>query len=66
MTINRRQFLGAAGVAAAAVTTQTGCAPKSGASPTLSDLATIRDQYPRATQQVYLDCAAHCPLLRAI
>ncbi len=62
MTINRRQFLGAAGFAAAAATTQTGCAPKGGASPNLSDLATIREQYPRAVRQPYLDCAANCPL----
>ena len=62
MTINRRQFLGAAGMAAAAAATQTSCAPKSGASPNLSDLATIREQYPRAVGQPYLDCAANCPL----
>ncbi len=62
MTINRRQFLGAAGAMAAAATAQTGCGSKSGASPTLSDLASVREQYPRALQQPYLDCASHCPL----
>ena len=62
MTINRRQFLRATGAVAAAAATQTSCGSKSGASPTLSDLASVREQYPRAVQQPYLDSASHCPL----
>ena len=60
MPINRRQFLGAAGAVAAA--TQAACGSKEDASPTLSDITSIRERYPRAVQQVYLDSAAHCPL----
>jgi len=60
MSINRRQFLGAAGAVAAA--TQAACGSKEAASPTLSGIASIRERYPRAVQQVYLDSAAHCPL----
>lgn len=47
MSINRRQFLGAGAVAAAAK---------------VPDLASIRSEFPRATTEVYLDAAAHMPL----
>ena len=63
MAINRRQFLSTAGAAVAA-TTLSSCGSPSGASPTLSDIASIREQYPRAVQQVYLDSASHCPLAK--
>lgn len=61
MPINRRQFLTVAG-AAAATTTLPHFGSKSIASTSRSDPATLREQYPRAIQQVYLDGAAHCPL----
>lgn len=60
MPINRRQFLGAAGAAAAAV--HAACESQGGASPTLSDIASIRERYPRVLRQPYLDTASHCPL----
>ena len=60
MPINRRQFLGAAGAAVA--TTAAGCGNQGDASPTLSDVASVRESFPRAVQQVYLDCASHTPL----
>ncbi len=51
MTLNRRQFL----TSTAAVTA---------ASPKVSDLESIRKEFPRAVEQVYLDAAAHMPLPR--
>ena len=48
MSINRRQFLGSSAAVAAAAT--------------ISDFDSIRQQFPRATSQVYLDAAAHIPL----
>ena len=38
------------------------CESQGGASPTLSDIASIRERYPRVLRQPYLDTAAHCPL----
>ena len=61
MPINRRQFLGAAGAVAAAMA-HAACESQGGASPTLSDIASIRERYPRVLRQAYLDTAAHCPL----
>jgi selenocysteine lyase/cysteine desulfurase len=61
MTINRRQFLTAAGAAVAA-TTLPSLGSKGGTFPSPLDVSSVRAQYPRAVQQVYLDCAAHCPL----
>jgi selenocysteine lyase/cysteine desulfurase len=61
--INRRQFLGAAGAMAAA--SQVACGSKqevSAESTGLSGIASLRQRFPRAVQQVYLDSAAHCPL----
>ncbi|HUG81372.1 MAG TPA: aminotransferase class V-fold PLP-dependent enzyme [Bryobacterales bacterium] len=60
MAINRRQFLSTAGAVAA--TSLASCSSQSGASPTLSDAASVREKFPRAVQQVYLDSAAHAPL----
>jgi len=51
MTLNRRQFL-------------TSTAAVAAASPKLSDLESIRKEFPRAVEQVYLDAAAHMPLAR--
>jgi selenocysteine lyase/cysteine desulfurase len=48
MSINRRQFLGSGAALAAAAN--------------VPDFASIRDEFPRATRQVYLDAAAHMPL----
>ena len=52
MTINRRQFLSSTAAASALAA----------ASPTLSDFESVRKEFPRATQQVYLDAAANMPL----
>lgn len=54
MTINRRQFLGST----------TAAASLAAAAPKLSDFDAIRKEFPRATQQVYLDAAANSPLPR--
>ena len=51
MTTNRRQFLGSAAMASALA-----------AAPKLSDFESVRKEFPRATQQVYLDAAANMPL----
>ena len=60
MGMDRRQFL-VAGAAAATTTISTfGSRGRALANPV--DPASVREQYPRALQQVYLDCAAHCPL----
>ena len=60
MAMDRRQFL-VAGAAAATTTLSTlGSQTRVLANPV--DPASVRDHYPRALQQVYLDCAAHCPL----
>jgi selenocysteine lyase/cysteine desulfurase len=52
MTTNRRQFLGSTAVASAFAA----------APPKLSDWESVRKEFPRATQQVYLDAAANMPL----
>lgn len=52
MPINRRQLLGSAAIGAASLA----------AAPTPADFAAIRKEFPRATQQVYLDAAANMPL----
>src|SRR5688572_2212294 len=52
MRTNRRQFLGATAAAPALAA----------AAPKISDFESIRKEFPRATQQVYLDAAAHMPL----
>jgi selenocysteine lyase/cysteine desulfurase len=48
MSINRRQFLGSSAAVAAAAT--------------VPDFDSVRNEFPRATSQVYLDAAAHMPL----
>src|SRR5437667_2882850 len=53
MTINRRQLLGSAAM---------GVSNFAAAAPTLPDFKSIRSEFPRATQQVYLDAAANMPL----
>src|SRR5262245_40537620 len=53
MKANRRQFIGST----ASLASGLAAAPAS-----LSDFESIRKQFPRATQQVYLDAAAHMPL----
>jgi selenocysteine lyase/cysteine desulfurase len=58
MAIDRRQFLTFAGAAAATTALPSKASPFSRP----SDPASLRSRYPRALQQVYLDCAAHCPL----
>ena len=50
MAINRRQFLSSTAAVSAA------------ASPKLPEFEAIRSEFPRATQQVYLDAAANSPL----
>lgn len=50
MSLNRRQFLAASAVA--------------GASAQVQQFETIRNEFPRAVEQVYLDAAAHIPLPR--
>ena len=53
MSTNRRQFLSSTAAAASAF-----AAP----SPKHADLESVRKEFPRAVQQVYLDAAAHMPL----
>jgi selenocysteine lyase/cysteine desulfurase len=61
MVIDRRQFLTVAGAAAASASLPSfASTERSSASPV--DPRLLREHYPRAVQQVYLDCAAHCPL----
>src|SRR5574341_1434476 len=55
MNINRRQFLTSSAAAASSL---------AAASPKLSDFESIRKEFPRAVEQVYLDAAAHMPLPR--
>jgi selenocysteine lyase/cysteine desulfurase len=52
MKIHRRGFLGAAAASAAT------------ARPAVKDLDSLRESFPRALQETYLDAAAHCPLSR--
>jgi selenocysteine lyase/cysteine desulfurase len=52
MLTNRRQFLGSAAAASSMA-----AAPS-----TSADFAAVRKEFPRVTQQVYLDAAAHIPL----
>lgn len=61
MGMDRRQFLTVAGTAAA-TTTLSALGMKGRALASSVDPASLRDHYPRAVRQVYLDCAAHCPL----
>jgi selenocysteine lyase/cysteine desulfurase len=51
MKTNRRQFLGSTAASALAAAT-----------PKTSDFDAVRKEFPRATQQVYLDAAANMPL----
>jgi selenocysteine lyase/cysteine desulfurase len=53
MPTNRRQFLGSSAAAASAF---------AAASPKHTDFESVRKEFPRAVQQVYLDAAAHMPL----
>ena len=53
MTINRRQLLGSTALGAAGLTAASSKQP---------DFESIRKEFPRATQQVYLDAAANMPL----
>lgn len=62
--IHRRQFLGTVGAATAAALTPSARGASGDASPNLSDFPSLRANYPRATEQVYLDSASHCPLSR--
>ena len=52
MRTNRRQFLGATAAAPAFAA----------AAPKVSEFESIRKEFPRAVQQVYLDAAANMPL----
>src|SRR5687768_8791287 len=52
MKTNRRQFLGSTATARALAA----------ATPKASDFDAVRKEFPRATQQVYLDAAANMPL----
>ena len=59
MDINRRQFLASSAVVASSL----GAAPPlEAAPPSVPDLRSIRNEFPRAVEQVYLDAAAHVPL----
>jgi selenocysteine lyase/cysteine desulfurase len=60
VAIDRRQFLTVAGAAAA--TTVLPFRSKSGALASSASPGSLRENYPRVLRQVYLDCAAHCPL----
>ena len=51
MSTNRRQFL-----------TSTAASALAAAAPSPSDFSAVRKEFPRATQQVYLDAAANMPL----
>ncbi len=53
MSINRRRLLGSAAI---------GVSSLAAATTKLPDFASIRSEFPRATQQVYLDAAANMPL----
>jgi len=53
MIVNRRQFLGSTTVAASTL---------AAAPPNLSVFESVRKEFPRATQQTYLDAAANMPL----
>lgn len=53
MTINRRQLLGSAAI---------GVSGLAAASSALPDCRSFRKEFPRATQEVYLDAAANMPL----
>ena len=53
MAINRRQLLSSATI---------GISKFAAASPTLPDFTSFRKEFPRATQEVYLDAAANMPL----
>ena len=53
MTLNRRQLLGSTALGASALAAATN---------KLTDFASYRAEFPRATQQVYLDAAANMPL----
>ena len=53
MNINRRQLLSA---------TSLGISTLGAAASKVPDFSSIRNEFPRATQQVYLDAAANMPL----
>src|ERR1700676_5432713 len=53
MTINRRQLFGSAAI---------GVSNFAAASTTLPDFSAFRKEFPRATQEIYLDAAANMPL----
>ena len=53
MNMNRREFLSSGAAVASSL---------AAASPKLSDFESIRQEFPRAVEQVYLDAAAHVPL----
>ncbi len=53
MSINRRRLLGSAAI---------GVSSLAAATTKLPDFSSIRSEFPRATQQVYLDAAANMPL----
>ncbi len=57
MPINRRQLLGSAAVGVSRFAAASTAAP---------DFAAIRSEFPRATQEVYLDAAANMPLPRYV
>jgi selenocysteine lyase/cysteine desulfurase len=57
MPINRRQLLGSAAVGVSRFAAASTAAP---------DFAAIRREFPRATQEVYLDAAANMPLPRYV
>ena len=56
MNLNRRDFL-TAGAGVATLASAGGAPP-----PKTSDFESIRNEFPRATEQVYLDAAANTPL----
>jgi selenocysteine lyase/cysteine desulfurase len=60
VAIDRRHFLTVAGAAAA--TTVLRSRSEAGALARSIAPASLREHYPRVLRQVYLDCAAHCPL----
>lgn len=67
MAVNRRQFLATAGATAAVTAFPTLDAPyrmfaAGRGIADAGDIASLRAHYPRAVEQVYIDCAAHCPL----
>ena len=60
MNFNRRSFL--AGGVAASVASQLGCGQGSEAAPTLGDLGSARQDFPRNTNGVYMNHASQHPV----